>query len=65
MSKLQQLVECYHLINQIDRLLDKLDKVDPYGDLVENFADFPDKYPPVTKRLLKMLNKDIIKEEVK
>jgi hypothetical protein len=43
----------------IDRSLKRIEKIDPYGDMIENFADLPDKYPPCTKRLIKMIKKDL------
>lgn len=58
-KKLHNLYEVRFLLTDIDRNLQKLDKIDPYGDLLENFAEFPDKEPVVTKRLLKMIQNDI------
>jgi hypothetical protein len=44
---------------KIDELLGAVERLDPYGDIIENFAEFPDKHPPVTKRLIKMIRKDL------
>ena len=60
----ERLMKTYEILIQIDKLLVKLAAVDPYGDILENFADFPDKYPPVTKRLIRTVKKDL-REEVK
>ncbi len=56
------LKRCLELLKKIDYLLVELDKVDPYGDLLENFAEYPDKAPPVTKRLIKLVKSDLKKE---
>ena len=41
----------------IDKLLDELERVDPYGDMVENFCDF-DKVRH-TKRLIELIDEDL------
>jgi hypothetical protein len=58
----ERLVKALEILIQIDRLLKKLEAVDPYGDMLENFAEFPKKYPPVTKRLIRMAKKDLREE---
>ena len=55
----ERLIKTYDILIQIDRLLKKLAVVDPYGDILENFAEFPYKYPPVTKRLIREVKKDL------
>jgi hypothetical protein len=55
----ERLIKTYEILIQIDRLLKKLAVVDPYGDILENFAEFPYKYPPVTKRLIRIVRKDL------
>ena len=55
----QRLLKAKEILIEIDSLLSKLAVVDPYGDIIENFADFPDKYPPVTKRLIRMVEEDL------
>jgi len=55
----EKLVKTLEILIEIDKLLKKLAAVDPYGDMLENFADFPTKYPPVTKRLIRMVRKDL------
>jgi hypothetical protein len=57
-----RLIITLKILVEIDKLLIQLSKVDPYGDIMENFAEFPDKYPPVTKRLIKMVKNDLRKE---
>jgi len=46
-------------LQAIDKLLGKLSLADPYGDILENFAEFPKKHPPVTKRLIRIVKKDL------
>ena len=58
----ERLVKALKILIQIDKLLKKLEAVDPYGDMLENFAEFPYKYPPVTKSLIRMVRKDLRKE---
>ncbi len=58
----ERLIKTHEILIQIDKLLAKLAVVDPYGDILENFAEFPYKYPPVTKRLIRMVKKDLRKE---
>jgi hypothetical protein len=59
----ERLLKAYKILIQIDKLLAQLAVVDPYGDMLENFAEFPYKYPPVTKRLIRMVKKDLREEE--
>ncbi len=58
----ERLLKAQEILIEIDRLLDQLAVVDPYGDMIENFAEFPDKYLPVTKRLIRMVKNDLRKE---
>ena len=58
----ERLEKALKILIQIDRLLKKLEAVDPYGDMLENFAEFPKKYPPVTKRLMRIVKKDLREE---
>jgi hypothetical protein len=60
----KRLITTLKILLEIDKLLTELSKVDPYGDMIENFAEFPGKYPPVTKRLIRMVKKDL-REEVR
>jgi hypothetical protein len=55
----EKLVKALEILIEIDKLLKKLAAVDPYGDMLENFAGFPTKYLPVTKRLIRMVRKDL------
>ena len=55
----ERLVKALEILIKIDRLLKRLAVVDPYGDMLENFAEFPYKYPPVTKKLMRMVKKDL------
>jgi len=49
--------KCLEIIQKIDKLLDQLEKVDPYGDLVQNFEDiYRDRQ---TKRLIKLIKSDL------
>jgi hypothetical protein len=59
----ERLIRTYEILKEIDKLLNKLEAVDPYGDIIENFAEFPQKYPPVTKRLIRMVRKDLVNLE--
>ena len=56
----ERLVKALEILIHIDRLLKRLAVVDPYGDILGNFAEFPYKYPPVTKRLIRIVRKDHI-----
>jgi hypothetical protein len=58
----ERLVKTLRILQEIDNLLYQLERNDPYGDIIENFAEFPYKYPPVTKRLIRMVKKDLRKE---
>jgi hypothetical protein len=58
-----RLVKEYEILKEIDKLLRKLEAVDPYGDMIENFAEFPKKYPPVTKRLIRLVKRDLVNLE--
>ena len=58
----ERLVKSLKILVEIDRLLKKLEAVDPYGDMLENFAEFPYKYPSVTKRLIRLVKKDLREE---
>ena len=45
------------ILQKIDRLLNQLEKVDPYGDMVENFEDMY--RGRETKRLIKLIKGDL------
>lgn len=45
------------LLSSIDKLLDKIDEVDPYGDVVQNFED--GERIRHTKRLMEMIADDM------
>jgi hypothetical protein len=55
----ERLVKTLEILQKIDKLLGKLSLADPYGDILENFAEFPKKHPPVTKRLIRIVKKDL------
>ena len=55
----ERLREAKKILQTIDKELNKLEKADPYGDIVENFEDMYRKRH--TKRLIKMINKDLKK----
>jgi hypothetical protein len=59
----ERLIKAYEILKEIDKLLRKLEAVDPYGDMIENFAEFPKKYPPVTKRLIRLVKRDLVNLE--
>jgi hypothetical protein len=59
----ERLVKTLEILQEIDKLLGKLSLADPYGDILENFAEFPKKYPPVTKRLIRIVKNDLINFE--
>jgi hypothetical protein len=53
--------KCKGILVQVDKLLDQIEKYDPYGDMIENFAD-PDadsKRDRVTTRLIGQINGDL------
>lgn len=48
------------LLAHIDKILDNVIKVDPYGDVIENFQDaYTDERH--TRRIIKMINRDLKK----
>lgn len=53
----ERALECKDLLTVIDYLLDKLEKIDPYGDMVENFCE--DKATRHTKRLIELIDRDL------
>ena len=55
----ENLLRTLEVLQVIDKLLGRLSVIDPYGDILENFAEFPKKYPPVTKRLIRTVKKDL------
>ena len=61
--QLFRLYQTLWTLEKIDYLLNQLNHIDPYGDILENFAEYPDKYPPVTKRLIKMVKADIKRQQ--
>jgi hypothetical protein len=46
------------ILKKIDKLLTELQKVDPYGDIIENFCEW-DKRTRHTRRLIKEINQDL------
>ena len=59
----ERLEKTLKILIEIDKLLKKLAPIDPYGELLETFAEFPKKYPPVTKKLIRMVKKDLLELE--
>lgn len=53
----QQAKKSIEILQKIDRLLNQLEKVDPYGDMVENFENWDGQRH--TKRLIKMIRTDL------
>jgi len=53
----QRAKKSLEILQKIDRLLNQLEKVDPYGDLVQNFEDIYRKRE--TKRLIKLIKGDL------
>ena len=53
----QRAKKSLEILQKIDRLLDQLDKVDPYGDLVQNFEDIYRERD--TKRLINLIKSDL------
>ena len=51
--------KCLEILQKIDKLVDQLNKYDPYGDLAENFEDIYRERE--TKRLIKMIKDDLRK----
>ena len=49
--------KCLEILQKIDKLVDQLNKYDPYGDLAENFEDMYRERE--TKRLIKMIRNDL------
>ena len=56
-NKRKSLIETKKILEEIDGLLDKLEEVDPYGDIVENFEDAYKRR--TTARLLVMVNAEL------
>lgn len=56
-NKRKSLLETKKILEEIDNLLDRLDEVDPYGDIVQNFED--DRRRRHTQRLLAMVNAEL------
>lgn len=53
----QQAKKSIEILQKIDRLLNQLEKVDPYGDLVQNFEDMYRERE--TKRLIELIKSDL------
>lgn len=53
----QQAKKSIEILQKIDKLLNQLEKVDPYGDLVENFEDMYRERE--TKHLIKLIKSDL------
>lgn len=53
-----RLIKTRMLLEKIDRLLDEIDYVDPYGDIVENFCE-EDKTTRHTTRIIRMIDDDL------
>lgn len=49
--------KCLEILQKIDKLVDQLEKYDPYGDLAQNFEDIYRERE--TKRLIKMIKDDL------
>jgi len=49
--------KCLSILKKIDTLLDELERIDPYGDIVQNFEDTYRERQ--TKRLIKMIEDEM------
>ncbi len=56
-NKRKSLLKTKKILEKIDKLLDELEEVDPYGDMVENFEDGMKRRH--TQRLLAMINAEL------
>lgn len=56
-NKQKSLIETKKILEKIDELLDRLEEVDPYGDILQNFED--DCRRRQTQRLLAMVNAEL------
>lgn len=63
----QKTKKCIEILKRIDKQLDQLSKYDPYGDMVENFENQLswDNEKRHTKRLIKLLQKDLRQIKIK
>jgi len=59
----ERAVKCMELLQEIDKLLDKIEKTDPYGDVIENFCD-GDKTTRHTKRVIEQIKGDLKKIDI-
>lgn len=59
----ERAVNCMELLQEIDKLLDKIEKTDPYGDVIESFCD-GDKTTRHTKRVIEQIKGDLKKIDV-
>lgn len=55
----QRAKKCLEILQKIDKLVDQLERHDPYGDLAENFEDICRERE--TKRLIKLIKDDLRK----
>lgn len=56
-NKRKNLKEMLSYLEKIDNILDKLDAVDIYGDIIQNFCDSSKERQ--TKRLIEMVKEDL------
>lgn len=56
-NKRKSLIETKKILEEIDNLLDRLEEVDPYGDILQNFED--ERRRRQTQRLLAMVNAEL------
>ena len=60
LTKKERLLQVKQQLIVIDGCLDAIDKIDPYGDIVENFCE-EDKSTRHTTRILEMIQQDLLK----
>ena len=60
MGRKEEVKKCIEILEKIDRLLDQLEKHDPYGDTVQNFEDIMRERH--TKRLIYAMKKELAGE---
>lgn len=53
----ERAIKCLEILQKIDKLVDQLEKFDPYGDLAQNFEDIYRERE--TKRLIQMIKNDL------
>ncbi len=54
----ERAIKCRDLLREINSKLTEIEKIDPYGDILENFCEL-DKTTRHTTRIIKQINSDL------